>query len=322
VPPVTLIIPTVHHRAALYARALRYLEASGFRGPVVVSDHSAAEHRSVVEDLSRKHQRLDLTLLRHPPEAHFLERLTLCAQAARTPYVHLHADDDFLSLAVLERLVERMEQGSAAAMGLNVHAEFASRQLSVLAKTAAPSTDAFERLMAQLESFSSVLYALRRREELISTFAFALERCPDVQFWQYLESCVAALQGPIAVVDELHYVRGLHEAKWSSTLVRQRSPDHFPYLILSPEFQPRLAAFRSALIQAAEARRVAVDRERLDAGLIHLLYRGLGAMGLPARHSRPNPAGFDAKAAFERKVSDPQHPMTRELERIFALAGE
>ena len=37
---VTLIIPTVHQRAALFTRVLRYLESAGFLCPVIVTDHS------------------------------------------------------------------------------------------------------------------------------------------------------------------------------------------------------------------------------------------------------------------------------------------
>src|SRR5262245_60438455 len=102
-PLVTLIVPTVHHRAALFARTLRYLEAIGWRSPVVVSDHSPQPHAGVIADAARRCS-LELRLLRHPPEMHFLERLADCARQAATPYVHLHADDDFVVPATLDKL--------------------------------------------------------------------------------------------------------------------------------------------------------------------------------------------------------------------------
>lgn len=320
-PLVTLIVPTVHHRAALFARALRYLDGCGFDGPIVVSDHSPPGQAGVVAGIVEQHPGLDLKLLQHAPELHFLTRLSLCAAAAQTPYVHLHADDDFLVLPTLDRLVDTLQRNPAcsAAMGINLHAEFENGRVSVLNKGGHAQARPFERLVAQLESYSSVLYALRRRDELIATFTFTVERCPDVQFWQYLESCLAALRGPVAMLDELHYVRSVHVQKWSHLLVKERSPDHFPYLILSSAFQERVAAFRAALLEACAGAGAGVDAARLDAGLIHLLSRGLGAMGLPDKTAAAGMPEAANKAMLAR-VQNLRDPAGIELQRIFRLA--
>jgi len=319
---VTLIIPTVHQRAALFARVLRYLESAGFSCPIIVTDHSPQPHVNVMADIARRHGKLDLKLLQHPPEIHFLERLILCAQAAATPFVHLHADDDFLVRPTLPALIGEMTRTTdcAAAMGVNAHIQFATGALTVLAKSAVAHADPFLRLIAQLESYSSVLYALRRREEFISSMSFAVSRCPDVQFFQYLESCAAVLAGSIAVIEQLHYVRDAHAGKWSSGLVRERSPEHFPYLILSPHFTGRVAAFRAALIEACETRNIAADTKLIDNGLIHLLYRGLAAMGLPERRAAGADTAQQVSARFAARMSDPKDPARTELERIATIA--
>ena len=321
---VTLIIPTVHQRAALFARVLRYLESAGFLCPVIVTDHSPQPHLNVIADIARQHGKLDLRLLQHSPDIHFLERLTLCAQAAETPFVHLHADDDFLIRPTLLALIEEMGRRTdcAAAMGINAHIQFATGALTILAKSAVAHADPFLRLIAQLESYSSVLYALRRREEFVSSMSFAVSRCPDVQFFQYLESCVAVLAGSIAVIEQLHYVRDAHAGKWSSGLVRERSPEHFPYLILSPHFTERVAAFRAALIEACEARNIPVDSKLIDNGLIHLLYRGVAAMGLPEKRAGGGDTGQQMSARFGARMSDPKDPARTELERIAAVARD
>ena len=177
---VTLIIPTVHHRAPLYARALRQLSRAGFRGPIIVSDHSPPEHAHAIAEITKRHGELDINVLWHAPDTHFLTRLSRCTAAAETPYVHLHADDDFLVVAMLDRLVGEMERtaGCVAALGLNLHLRLDTGQISLLLKTANQYSSPFERLIAQLESYSSVLYALRRREELIANFSYTVERCP------------------------------------------------------------------------------------------------------------------------------------------------
>ena len=321
---VTLIIPTVYRRAKLFHRTLRYLAGSGFECPIVVSDHSPPEHLGVIADSVRQHGSLDIKLLEHSPDLHFLERLARCAQSADTPYVHLHADDDFLIRATLDLLVREMvaRPDRVAAMGLNINVKFASRNVAMLSKTAIEQADPFSRLIAQLESYSSVLYALRRRDEFVASMSGAVARCPDVQFWQYLESCLAVLAGPIAVVEQLHYVREIHPEKWSATLFRDRSPDHFPYLILSPDLTSRVSAFRAALIEACEARSIACDREALDRGLIHLLHRGFDAMGLPEKQFAEVDQTGEIGARLWARLGNTNDPARAELERIMAAARE
>src|SRR5262245_28995411 len=93
---VTLIIPSVYHRARFVDRVLYYLSDSGLQCPIVVTDHSPQEHAGVIGEIVKRQKDLDIALLRHPTGMHFLERLSDCATVAQTPFVHLHADDDFL----------------------------------------------------------------------------------------------------------------------------------------------------------------------------------------------------------------------------------
>ncbi|MDH4151732.1 MAG: TIGR00180 family glycosyltransferase [Betaproteobacteria bacterium] len=315
----TLIIPTVHHRAAFFARTLQYFDACAMRGPVIVSDHSPAEHSGVIADIASRHTGLSIRLIRHTPDMHFLERLADCARAAETPYVHLHADDDFVLPETLAGLIREMDSdaGCVAAMGFNINAYFDRQQFTPIKKFPVMQADPLSRLIAQLENYSSVLYALRRRDEFVDSLDFSRMRCPDVQFWQYLESCVAVLKGKVLVMEDLHYVRETHAAKWSSTLVRERSSDHFPYLILNPEFQARVTAFRSAIEEACTSCGIEAAGDTVDNGIIHLLYRGFGAMGLPPRHTPEDTTSF--KALLEKKLGNPHDPAIAGLNRIFAV---
>jgi hypothetical protein len=130
------------------------------------------------------------------------------------------------------------------------------KTINLISKFSVKQAEPFARLIARLENFSSVLYALRRRSEFIDSLSFAEALCPDVQFWQYLKSCQAALTGAISVLDDLHYVRQVRKQKWSLQLVKDRSPDHFPYIVLSPELQSRVKAFRAALVESCEKRKI------------------------------------------------------------------
>jgi glycosyltransferase domain-containing protein len=321
--PITLIMPTVHHRAALFDRTLRFLADCGCPAPIIVSDHSPVEKLAVIAGVAGKYGSLRIKILQHDPELHFLRRLVQCAEVADTPYVHLHADDDFLVPNAVGPLIQAMEDPDCVAvMGINVHL---GKSASVGARGGIEQPAPFSRLIAQLEAYSSVLYALRRRDEFMSSLSFAAERCPDVQFWQYLESCVAAIRGNIRVIDELHYVRSVHQQKWSATLVREKSRDHFPYLVLAPEFQPRFAAFRAALVEACGDVGVAVDGDVLDNALIHLLNHAVGAMGLPkARYGREAwMARRQAhETALQEKLGNPADPAAVVMGRILQVLAD
>ena len=323
---VTLIIPTVHFRAHLLARALQHIQSQGFNGTIIVSDHSPADFKQVIATTVEPYKKQNIVLLEHSPEIHFLARLVDCAAQAKTDYVHLHADDDFLVMPCLDHLVSEFESEPAcvAAMGLNLHVDLELKEYSSLPKTSVDDGDPGRRLSRQLERYSSVLYALRKKEEFIETLSFSCSRCPDVQFWQYLESCVAAIKGRIKVIDELHYVREQHFGKWSTSLKRERSQDHFPHLILSEHFYPRLAAFREAIEDTARNFRITIDPLALSDGLIHLLYRGFGSMGLPPRHASPSDQVYTTAlvsqdSLFETRLRNSLDPSRAFLTNIFSL---
>lgn len=323
---VTLIIPTVHSRAHLLARALQHIKAQGFGGEIVISDHSPPGLQYKIAAAVKPYAGHNVVLLAHSPDIHFLTRLVSCAEQATTEYVHLHADDDFLAIASLEHLMREFEQRAdcVAAMGLNLHVDLELKQYSSLPKTSIDHEDPGRRISMQLERYSSVLYALRKKREFIETLSYSRDRCPDVQFWQYLESCIAALKGRIKVIGELHYVREQHFGKWSTSLKRDRSQDHFPHLILSEHFHPRLLAFRKAIEDAARISGIAIDPLALSDGLIHLMYRGLGSMGLPPRHATPNDEIYKTAltaqdSLFETRLRNPLDASRSFLGQIFSL---
>lgn len=316
---VTLIVPTVHTRHELFARTLRYLAVCRLPHPVMVSDHSPEAHGNVVKAIVAQHPGLNLKLIRHPPEMHFLERLIDCARQSDTPYVHLHADDDFVIPETLQKLIQLMDAqpACAASMGLNVNVSLSTSKFSPIDKLSIDHAKPERRLIAQLENYSSVLYALRRREEFIRSLHFAVARCPDVQFWQYLESCAAVLEGGIHVIDDLHYVRQTHAKKWSSALVREKSKDHFPYLITNPEFSGRVTAFRNALVEASAARGLRIPDDVLDGAIFYLLLRGQQVIGLPPRQFAAKNAAVINK--LQELLNKPGNTTNTSLARILDL---
>ena len=151
-PRVALIIPTVHTRIQSFSRTLAYLAQCRYGDPIVVSDHSPPERAAPVADALRRHPELDITLVQHPPDLHFLKRLADCAAKVDTPYVHLHADDDFILPSTLALLVKAMERdpGCAAATGIHMNVWVRELASETLEKFAYPQRDPGDRLIAQL----------------------------------------------------------------------------------------------------------------------------------------------------------------------------
>lgn len=316
---VTLIVPTVSTRQELFARVLRYFSACRMQCPIVVSDHSPEKDLGIVKALVARHPDLHLKLIRHPPEMHFLERLIDCARQSDTPYVHLHADDDFVVPETLQKLTALMDAYPAciASMGLNINASISSNKFTPVDKLPITQTKPAHRLIAQLENFSSVLYALRRREEFIRSLSFAVTHCPDVQFWQYLESCASVLEGEVHVIDDLHYVRESHPKKWSITLLRELSRDHFPYLIINPAFSGRVAAFRKAIIETCADRGLNIPEDVLDGAIFHLLLRGQRVITQPPLQFTTKNAGVINK--LQDLLNTPNNPTNTALARILGM---
>ncbi len=225
------------------------------RWPIVVTDHSGPADQAALATIAAQFKELDLRILRHEPEAHFLDRIVDCARAVDTDYVVLHADDDFMLPQAMERSIDfldrspeyvackgRMAAFHAAASGsvmVNPH-EGRSRD----------EDDPTTRVLRHLASFSPTLYAIHRREAFADTYAAALRGTENVIFWQYLASCLTVLHGKIKTLEEPYYLRLDNDQGWRSQLVGTRDKTHWPYLLLAEDFSGQLARFIDVLSAA------------------------------------------------------------------------
>lgn len=247
---VTLVIPTIAERVDLFSRTLRYLQQAGVKAPILVSDHSPPECREVIEKaLDSNAHDLPITLVHHDPSLHFLERLADCAERSGTPYFQLHADDDFICRNGLLEAVAFMERnpGHAACMGDNVRilrnadGYWMARDW----KYQNTNADVFTRVFTQLGCYSSALYALRRSDEIAATFRETVAHCPDVLFWQYLETILCSLTGPIEVLNIPYYFRERHCHSWSAEIYDApfAESETLPWAIFHAGFPQKLGAF-------------------------------------------------------------------------------
>jgi glycosyltransferase domain-containing protein len=276
----TLIVPSVHSRAALLDRALKHLEAQRFAGEIVISDHSPRDRLDALREVAARHGGLRVLVLEHDPAWHFLERLTDCADTSDSEYVAVHADDDFMFVEAMAECTGFLDTHPdyAAAKGRMLFFKPPLNALSKHEGFTRAEPDPATRLIRHLANFNATLYAVHRRTQFIDAYRTALSHTTNVVFWQYLASCITILQGKLQVLERAYCYRLDNEEGWRSALVRERSREHWPMLILAPEFPRLLGEFTRGIAAALSRAGVPIDAElerMLEEAYVWLIRRGL-----------------------------------------------
>jgi glycosyltransferase domain-containing protein len=304
---VTFVIPSVHRRTNHLRSCLEHLRDCGVGAQILISDHSQEPDRHKIVGLVSEIGPPQAKVIHHPPSMHFLERLSDCAEQATTPYVVVHADDDFMMPNALE---------SCAAF-LDAHEDFAACQGRTFffrlhpSRRSAPSSHRSlsrkepgvpQRVAEHCANFTPTLYALTRREAFIRANRGALGFTQNVIFWQYLSSCLLLREGKLRTLDPLYYLRLDNPGGWRATLVRDSDPTHWPYLIVAPSFSEELERFKSGLRFCLEElphteRAAAVDGACL--GLIRRVFTGALVYDQAERELE---ARFAVEQSYEQEV--------------------
>jgi len=249
---VTLLVPTVASRADLFRRVLIHFEFYQYTGPIVVSDHSAVDDRHILAKVAADFPTLNLTIRHHDPDLPFLERLADCADSVATPYTALHADDDFMHFGALASCTDFLDANPdyVACKGRMAFFRIKNNDLKVNGHRGRTRDEAnvFTRLTRHLGSFTATLYAVHRREQFIESCRRTLAVTQNVIFWQYLSSCITIVQGKLKTLNELFYLRQQNTTGWQQSLINDRDPEHWPYLVTSPDFSRYMNEFRLGLL--------------------------------------------------------------------------
>lgn len=275
---VTLLLPTVAHRVELLRSTLEFLALAMPGVQVVVSDHTEDGDREAVSALVARYRALRARVLRHPSSWHFLERLCACAETATTPYVVVHADDDFMLPAALDEAAAflRANPGHVGCQGRTFFYKLHAPGICVPKVNRTMSrveADAAQRIAGQCTNFTPTLYALTRRDAFVRANRAALDFTTNVVFWQYLSSCLLLGEGKVAALDSLYYLRLDNPAGWRATLVREGDRTHWPHLVVAPEFSAELAKFKEGLVAALRTARRADTDELVDKCCLALVRR-------------------------------------------------
>jgi glycosyltransferase domain-containing protein len=268
----SVVIPTFEGTPFL-ERTLDYFRDLAFKGRIVLADNSSGEHREFVAACEGKYPELRLEILAYPENIRFLDKMIAALEKIDSRFVLLHAHDDFLVPAGVAR-------GRIAMFALARNPNDASGQVAVSLlphpMRGYEQPDAVERLLAHIERYASTFYSVHRRESLLESFRLTQRATQNVIFFQYLSSCIAAVQGKIRCLDQLFYVRQGHADSWSGRL-KQGDYEHWPMLITSPDFSRYYQEFRTALARLVEITNgvpAAVLGPRIDVAALGLFQRG------------------------------------------------
>lgn len=252
---VTLLLPTVAHRKEFLRSTLDFLSVTMRGVQIVVSDHTEDGNQDAVSKIVGNYKQLDIVVEHHPASMHFLERLVACARVAKTPYVVVHADDDFMLPAAIDESVAFLDrnpdfvgcQGRTFFLKLRAPRSCAPKINRSMTRA---EKDAVSRIANQCANFTPTLYALTRREAFIEVNHAALSHTTNVVFWQYLSSCLLLAKGKLRVLDSLYYLRLDNPDGWRATLIREGDKTHWPHLLVAPEFSRELAKLKTGLSTA------------------------------------------------------------------------
>jgi glycosyltransferase domain-containing protein len=255
---VTLLLPTVASREQFLRSTLAHLDVAMPGVDIVVSDHTEHGDQEAVKKVVGEYPRLRARIIHHPASMHFLHRLSDCARAAPTPFVVVHADDDYMLPASLDESITFLQnrpdhvccQGRTFFLKLRAP-RFCSPK--VHGATSRREDAGAERIVNQCSNFSPTLYAVTRREAFIEANEAALRYTSNVVFWQYLSSCLLLAKGKSHVLDSLYYLRLDNPDGWRATLIRSGDRTHWPHLVVAPEFSQELTRFKAGLSAALVA---------------------------------------------------------------------
>jgi len=318
----SLIIPT-YEGTPFLRRCLDHLKSIAYPGHIVLADDSSGGHREFVESCASRYPELWIDL--HPYEhgTRFLDKLSQSMDRIRARFVMLCGQDDFVVPSALERVVGtldadaglscargrvarfRIHRKEDATGGDRVGIEFLQHPMHAYREA-----HAVDRVLAHLRGYSSTLYSIHRRSQLIESFRRTEAATSNVIFMQYLASCITAAQGRVECVNTLFLARQAHAASWAARLMRDS--EHWPLLVASPKFSAYYQEFRSALLELLRGDPDAGERlgERIDEAFIELVKLGLCRIA----------GGDPEEAAFYARLTTQGTEEQREADSIVRFA--
>lgn len=263
-----LIIPT-YQGTPFVRRLLEFLKAERYPGHIVLSDNSSGEHRAFIESCPERYAELWLDIQSYDFNTEFLDKLACTMEKLEARNVMICGQDDYIVSANLEKLLKLIEADQGLACVRGRVARFLLRPVEQDGAKHAARVDLnnypmlpyedpnpVKRVLEHLHVYTSTLYSLHRRAQLLECFKFTHAATRNVVFWQYLSSCVTVALGRVACLDEMFLARQIHQRSWSA---RSTGNEHWPLLVTSPNYSAYYRDFRNALVDFLTNRIGAAD---------------------------------------------------------------
>lgn len=273
-----LLIPT-YQGTPFVRRLLEFLEAESYPGYIVLSDNSSGEHRKFVESCPQRYAGLWLDVQSYDFNIGFLDKLARTMDKLEARNVMICGQDDYVVSATLEKLLDLIEADQGLACVRGRVARFLLRPVGKEGPQHAAKVhlnnypmlpyedpDPVKRVLQHMRAYTSTLYSLHRRAQLLECFRFTHAATRNIVFWQYLSSCVTVASGRVACLDELFLARQIHERSWSAT---SKDNEHWPLLVTSPNYSAYYLGFRSALVDFLTKRAGSAEDGSLGAAIDH-----------------------------------------------------
>jgi len=311
----SLIVPT-YEGTPFVRRCLDFLQASAFRGHVVLSDNSTGDHLAFVKSCPERYPGLWLDVQLFDADIRFLEKLARTMEKLDSRYVMLCGQDDFILSDNVEKLLQTLEadEGLSCARGRvarfyvrrpeNGGAEQAAIEVNPHPMLGYQEPEPLSRVLAHLRMYASTLYSVHRRTQLIENFRLTESLTKNVIFFQYLSSSITVAQGRVACLDGLFLARQIHLGSWAARL--KDDYEHWPLLVTSPKYSEYYAEFRNAVIDVLTKRSASPDDgslgAKIDRAYVQLAKRSFCQMGLEDEADRAFFARLQSPGSQEHKL--------------------
>jgi glycosyltransferase domain-containing protein len=252
---LTIIVPILPGRSAFLKTLLRHLSESRIGCPIMMTVNSDEPRVEEIEAAVAAYPGLQIRVLYHPMEVHFVDRLNHCARQATTEYVFVHSDDDFVVAGALADCVEFLNanrdhvacQGRSFFFKIHDGTNFAPAPQRFMSREEAGPID---RVLAHCRQYTNTFHAVTRREAFVIANERTMAHTRQVIFWQYLASCWLLALGKLKVLDRLYYLRLDNPSGERAQLVRRADRSHWPYLVVAPDFSSEQDKFKAGLMAA------------------------------------------------------------------------
>jgi glycosyltransferase domain-containing protein len=313
-----LLVPT-YEGTPFVRRLLEFLRAERYPGLVLLSDNSSAPHREFARSCVQRYPELWLEVQEYDQGIGFLDKLVRSLSQLEARYVMLCGQDDFIAPEGIEALLQLIDADRGLACVRGRVARFHLRPLEGIGakRTAAvdfnkhpmlpyEQAEPAQRVLAHMRAYTSTLYSLHRRTQLIESLRLTDAATKNVIFWQYLQSCATVALGRVACLDQLFLARQIHRESWSASLAGNH--EHWPLLLASPRYSQYYGEFRRALVDL-----VGIEAE-IDEAYVPLARRALC-------RTSDSDAGNDAFFARLQSAGTPENTRVNAMAR-FSLPYE